>query len=82
MKSTNNIVHDFFDGHVGMFPGVYDTGRNILEDDGSHISGWWIEYIGEVVFRKHRMCWVSTIWIRPWFVLVLLVSFSKHVLML
>ena len=78
MESADDVAHDFFDGNVGMFPGVYNTGCNILEDDGSHVSGRWIEDIGEVVFGKHRVRRVSTIGICPWFVLVLSVRVSAN----
>ena len=80
VKGTDYVVHNLFNVDVGVFPGVYDAGCDVLKDGGSHISRWWIEYIGEVVFRKHRMRGVGTIWIFPWLVLMLSMRVSANCL--
>lgn len=59
MEDSSNVMHDLIHWDFWMVPSVNHSRCDILQDYGSHLSGWRVQDVREVILRKHRMCRVS-----------------------
>lgn len=70
VEDADDIVENLLDGDVGMVPCVNNAGRDVFEDGGCDLAGWFVQDVGEVVFRQEGVCGVRAMRIRPHFVLM------------
>lgn len=50
VENSGDIIQDFVDGDIGMFPREDDPWSYVLEDCGCDLSGRLVEDVGEMVF--------------------------------
>jgi hypothetical protein len=76
VESAEDVVHYFFDGDARVLPGVDNSRSNVLENGSGNSTSHTVQFIGEVILREHRVSWVCTVSIIPWF--ELLIGTNRH----
>ena len=71
VENSTDIIQDFMDRDIRMFPCEHDPWSYVLEDCGRELPCRLVENVGEMVFAEHAVGWIAAVWVRPGFVLVL-----------
>lgn len=71
MEDSRDIIENLMDWDIRMVPSENDARSYVLEDSGRNLTSRLIQYVREMVFAEHAMCWVAAMWVGPCFVLVL-----------